>query len=500
MSDADEAEISGADEEVQFTLKAVINRQKTKVLFAEIDSQFADVLISFLTMPLGKMVKLLKDHYSRDEAPPIGSLTSLYNGLSNLDSRHFWTEGCKHMLLNPRSSLEYKCSRLKLDINDTRLNKYFCCEDPRCSRPSYSNISMHRDVGVCACGKSLNREVGLRNSSELADGDRDDGFFVVANESFLISDDLRIVPNVARSVMDTLKNLGITDMDGAEFRNVVFGFNEVIDLLKGSLLSRTPLSDMIILNRRKFYIARSKFERGIHQMEFEGNPNVEKMILKVTVQKSTNKLLFAQSDEVFVDFLCSLLTFPLGGVEYLLCNNTCFKSIDNLYRSLADFIDTKYLANADMKKILMKPKLPYGYMCRNKILPLSGNTDPRLFYHKGSGNKEWLSYSSQDTKHARAIKYRNNGGDFVNGRKMYMVSDDLTVNPLCMVSIFSILKDMKITLSDVREVEVPIGVDEGLSILKASLTSTTSLTDGLMLNPVLNKKPKQEPREYFMHY
>ncbi|KAL8031342.1 hypothetical protein ABFX02_13G018100 [Erythranthe guttata] len=500
MSDADEAETSGADEEVRFTLKAVINRHKTKVLFAEIDSRFADVLLSFLTMPLGKIVKLLNDHY-RDEAPPIGSLTSLYDGLSNLDSCHFWTEGCKNMLLNPRSSLEYKCSRLKLDINDTRFNNYFCCEDPRCSRPSYSNISMHRDVGLCACGRSLNREVGVRNSCELADGDRDDGVFVVANESFLISDDLRLVPNVAGSVMGTLKNLGITDMDGAELRNVVFGFDEVIDLLKGSLLSRTPLSDMIILNRRKFYIARPKPERGIHEREFEGSSSIKKTILKVTVQKSTNKLLFAQSNNEFVDFLCSLLTFPLGGVEYHLCNNTSFKGIDNLYTSLADFIGDEYLANADIRKSLMKPSLPHGYMSENKILPLVGNTDPRLFYHKGLGmDEEWLSYSSRDSKCARAIKYRNNGGYYINGRKMYMVSDDLTVTPLCMISIFSILKDMKITLSDVKEVEVPIGVDEGLSILKASLTSTTALTDGLMLNPVLNKKPKQEPQGYFMHY
>lgn len=39
--------------EVEFTLKVRMNKQKTKVLFAEIESNLADVLLSFLTLPLG---------------------------------------------------------------------------------------------------------------------------------------------------------------------------------------------------------------------------------------------------------------------------------------------------------------------------------------------------------------------------------------------------------------------------------------------------------------
>lgn len=39
---------------------------------------------------------------------------------------------------------------------------------------------------------------------------------------------MRIVPNMAVSVMQTLKNLSITEMDVGELRIVTFGFNEVI--------------------------------------------------------------------------------------------------------------------------------------------------------------------------------------------------------------------------------------------------------------------------------
>ncbi|KAK6134779.1 hypothetical protein DH2020_031449 [Rehmannia glutinosa] len=74
--------------DVKFTLKVMINKQKSKVLFAEAGSDFVDVLLSFLTLPLGRIVMVLNDHYG-DKTPAIGSLTTLYKGLSNLDDVHF---------------------------------------------------------------------------------------------------------------------------------------------------------------------------------------------------------------------------------------------------------------------------------------------------------------------------------------------------------------------------------------------------------------------------
>ncbi|PNX80980.1 hypothetical protein L195_g036994 [Trifolium pratense] len=55
---------------------------------------------------------------------------------------------------------------------------------------------------------------------------------------------------------------------------------------------------------------------------------------------------------------------------------------------------------------------------------------------------------------------------------------------------------MKVPLNDVEEMVINIGLKEGLSILKASLTSTSALTNGLkhyLDSPVDNlKKPKSE--------
>ncbi|KAL6529638.1 hypothetical protein OROGR_015261 [Orobanche gracilis] len=82
-----------------------------------------------------------------------------------------------------------------------------------------------------------------------------------------------------------------------------------------------------------------KSEPGIsllhHQTKKEATTNSTTLILKVIVQKTTSKLLFAEADENFVDFLFSLLTIPLGGVEHLLGSSTSLKNIDNLYQSIA---------------------------------------------------------------------------------------------------------------------------------------------------------------------
>lgn len=53
--------------------------------------------------------------------------------------------------------------------------------------------------------------------------------FTEKNASFIISDDLRIVPNGNGSIVQTLNGVGvdILDVDGAEMQNVTVGVNEV---------------------------------------------------------------------------------------------------------------------------------------------------------------------------------------------------------------------------------------------------------------------------------
>ncbi|KAL7129098.1 hypothetical protein ABFS83_13G040900 [Erythranthe nasuta] len=466
--------------DVKFSLRVFLNKQKTKVLFAEVESDFADVLLSFLTLPLGTIVRVLKKHYGEGQETPvvnIGSLTNLYDSLSNLDGVYFWTEGCKEVLLNPTSSFRDECRKLKLDISETQPTEHFTCPLPKCyASCNMDCLSVYYDTSECNCGRKRVRKIGTKEEPQATN--RAGGIFTVDIASFIISDDLRVFPN-STDFIRTLRNLGITDIDLGELTIVTFGFNEIMDLLRGSLFSGTPLSDVILNKRPVDDFATLKCGPRIlpHMKEKEATSNSKKILLKIMVQKSTNKLLFARAGQDFMDFLCSLFAIPFGAVEYLLGVNTSLKAIDNLYRSIVMSIDESHLATPDIKNILIEGKLRHGYISKYQILPL---TEERFCYSSDGYVPEMRNFSS--------VNFVKGPGKYIRGPTMYKITDDLTVTPFCMASILLGFKEQNIHLSDVQELELEIGLQEALSILKASLTSASSaLTNGLMTNIPLKR-------------
>lgn len=53
------------------------------------------------------------------------------------------------------------------------------------------------------------------------------------------------------------------------------------------------------------------------------------------IQRSTKRLLFAQVDHDFINFLFGLLSIPIGRALWLLGSETGLENIDNLRRSIA---------------------------------------------------------------------------------------------------------------------------------------------------------------------
>ncbi|XP_057792667.1 uncharacterized protein LOC131009377 [Salvia miltiorrhiza] len=460
--------------DAEFSLKVMINKEKTRVLFAQADSHFADILLSFLTLPLGRIVKVLEKHYGSVEAPTIGSLSNLYRSVANLEvGSHFVTEGAKQALLNPTSSFEDKYAGLKLDITDFQPAQYFSCS---VHSKRFRSVSIYYDTtrSTCPswdCDRKLKKVVDEKGPKATST----DEVFTVHKASFIISDDLQILPNET-GIVGIVVSLGITDMDKAELINVDLGFNEIMNLLMTSLTSPTPLSDVILNKTRQINTSILESPPLLQNVAMEENPDFKKLSLKVMIQKSTGKFLYAQAKEEFIEFLFGLLHIPLGGAEYVFAGKTCFKAIDNLYRSSADLID-KYFKSPDTKNRLMKPNLVHGCISGKYIFPLTEECLPADYID----NINWFS----------SIKFPNGKGSYLTGPQIYHVADDLTVTPLCIVSMFSSLREQKISISDVKEVELEIGLKEALGILKASLTSTSALSDAL-LSHISIKQPKRE--------
>ncbi|KAG6416974.1 hypothetical protein SASPL_124415 [Salvia splendens] len=479
MCDAKEADIVRTSKNAEFSLKVMINKEKTKVLFVEGSSHFTDILLSFLTLPLGRIIKVLHKHYG-DETPTIGSLHNLYRSLANLDSPHFATEGAKETLLSPTSSFEDEIKQLKLDVTDSPPNEYFKCIC--CGYRICRVVSVYYDHAEFCIKCGYRTRIIIEQQEEVrCEAASGDGVFTMDIASFIIFDDLRTFPNET-GLLGIIRTIGIADMDKAEPIKVTLGFNEIMSLLKASLVSKTPLSDVILSKTRgaKNYITLGfEPEALLNQIENEENPNSKKMVMKAVIQKSTGKLVYAQAKEDFVEFLSSFLYIPLGGVEHLLAGKTCVKAIDNLYRSTTDLIDCEFFKSPDMKNRLINPNVAHGCISDNHIFPLTQKT---------------LSYD-QSRHSMSSSKFPNGKGSYLKGPQTYQITDDLTVTPLCIFSILSCLNKQKIHVSDVQEVEMQIGLKEGLSILKATLTSTSTLSDAL-LNSISIKQPKTESTEF----
>ncbi|RDX65624.1 hypothetical protein CR513_55704, partial [Mucuna pruriens] len=102
----------------------------------------------------------------------------------------------------------------------------------------------------------------------------------------------------------------------------------IFSILKQALTSASPLSDVFLGNKGSKPYSFSPYT----------GPNHEKgsVEIKVIVSKSENKILFAEADGDFVDFLFSFLTTPLGSILHLMNGKSSLGSIDNLYKMTDD--------------------------------------------------------------------------------------------------------------------------------------------------------------------
>lgn len=229
-----------------------------------------------------------------------------------------------------------------------------------------------------------------------------------------------------------------------------------MDLLKCVLISTAPLTDLFINSGKISSSAGvSEPETLLHHIEKEAVSTT--IILKVSLQKSTNKLLFAQAKGDFLDLLFSFLTMPLGMVECILGGNTCLKNIDNLYRSL-DGIDHEYFSESETKTSLLNPKLSHGYIFQSQFLPFNEEDARELYFRDGIfSNEEGGSLVS-------SFKSRVGVGKCVKELTEYIVRDDLTVTPYSIASTISILNGFRVPLSDVKETELAVGMEEVNSV------------------------------------
>ncbi|XP_059650151.1 uncharacterized protein LOC132295906, partial [Cornus florida] len=225
-----------------------------RVVFVESDKDFVDVIFSFLTMPIGNIVRLAREHSVEEN---FGCLNNLYQSVENLDEDHQQSVKCKDMLLRPRSAAEIYCKNLKLNFVDTK-DIYVCCvKHTDIYPPSIYTIANYTCFGpyynaCCCCGSTMTTLHKLGNQPSVPRGG---GVFVKPKARFMISDDFQVKPISTMTCVALLSKFEAAERSTREERIINIGMEKALHLLEAALVSKTTLSDVFLPkeSKRKLY-------------------------------------------------------------------------------------------------------------------------------------------------------------------------------------------------------------------------------------------------------
>ncbi|KAL6326756.1 hypothetical protein AAG906_010931 [Vitis piasezkii] len=206
-----------------------------------------------------------------------------------------------------------------------------------------------------------------------------------------------------------------------------------------------------------------------------------KMNLKLLINTEDNKVVFAEAEKDFIDFLFNLLTLPIGTIVGFLPKEGMVGCLGNLYDSIENLSQTYIMPNQD-KDSLLKPNAPA--LSQGPLLLTSDAqvpTSSKKFYicsgcHRSMADDNSATCLSCRRCTSTEVNYiappaanqsSSDEGGFVRGVVTYMVMDDLVVKPMSTISSITLLNKF-----NVKEV----GALEGLKLLKASLQSKAVLT------------------------
>jgi hypothetical protein len=195
-----------------------------------------------------------------------------------------------------------------------------------------------------------------------------------------------------------------------------------------------------------------------------------KVSLKLVVDKKKKRLLFAEAEKNFVDFLFSIFSLPVGMVTRLLKEEGMVGCLPSLYKSVENLSDACFQPDRN-KDFLLKPRvvipglkapllLPNDelFTCRKNSETMCSNRGCSAYRIREINYKqgEWSCSSCND--------FMNNiskEGGYVKGMVSYMVMDDLEVKPMSTNAGITLLREFNVKAAgDIEEKVVYLGMDE----------------------------------------
>lgn len=201
---------------INITLNLVIRKSDEKILYAQGEQDFADILLSFLTFPLGAIVRVLGENSS------LGNIETLYKSVVKLDeNKYFVSKEAKNRLVDPFVAMQFNSSKFILGRIKDDFRYYFYLQTERW-KPSILN-------GRCFISNEFkndekkDREVQLVYT-DSATGSHDG--FVKGPIMYVVTDDLILAPSSPISAL-YLINRFETPLKDVKEKVVNIGIEEV---------------------------------------------------------------------------------------------------------------------------------------------------------------------------------------------------------------------------------------------------------------------------------
>ncbi|KAK1416889.1 hypothetical protein QVD17_26008 [Tagetes erecta] len=518
-------------EEAKISIKVFVDKVKKRVLYTEADHTFLDILFSFMTLPMGTIVRLLEKHDdTKFEALP--SFNNLYQSLKDLPDLYFATEQCKSMLLNPQSVSYDHCRKLHLMVDDdTEPVEYLVCEN--CC-PTGSLFSIFDKAMCLKCGKMMN-ELSYCSFFDEPDYIRS---YDRSRKLKLIVDDTEPVEYYVcefclprgslLSIFDKAKCLKCGEMmnkydlcdplssppicipnhkacvDGGVFVSVIATFMVTDDLSVTpytatgciQLLTDLGITDTSNLEELKIDIGCTQMLHLLKLSLSLDSPLTHLVFGQNCSFQDTSKMALSNLDPLSVFNDHGEMKKDISFSSKIVVELFLLKSSGKLLFAEAkkDFVDFLFgflsISLATVTGTLMKGAS--GVSCMDNIFNSISNMsvgsylksqhikdmllETRFGQHYVSKNQLFGLEGTPFYRRNFKLKDPRIDEEYLKHSGMFIVTDDLVVTPSSSYSTIDALIKLKVQLDDIERHEISIGLEEGFKILKASLRSRSTLT------------------------
>ncbi|KAH6791827.1 hypothetical protein C2S52_002304 [Perilla frutescens var. hirtella] len=218
------------------SMKLLIDTKTKRVLFAEAGKDCVDFLFQILSLPVATVIRLLQGEEM------VGSWPNLYQSIQDLNDNYIQSGKNKDTFLKPVAPVTSSSVPL-LALNDAPIptirKNFYTCSGTYC----HSYVSDSSTTVCPSCRKSMTASMSYVAPPAVQQAAVGVGI-VKEVVTYMVMDDLVVKPMSTISSIALLNRFNVRDVGVLEEKEVNFGINEALKLLKASHQSKNVLTDV----------------------------------------------------------------------------------------------------------------------------------------------------------------------------------------------------------------------------------------------------------------